>query len=136
MIQRILLLLILFSSCNSGEQQDSTTTEPTFYTVEDFSTVDKYDIHVHINTEESFFIKQAQEDNFRFLDIIDDRPFGLSMEDQERIAFLHLNAFPEQMDVATTFSVDNWNSEKFVEETLAKLKMSFKNGAKAVKIWK
>lgn len=138
MIQRILLLLILFSSCNSAEKSDSTATtaEPTYYTIDDFSTVDKYDIHVHINTEESFFIEQAQEDNFRFLDIVDDRPFGLPMNDQERIAILHLNEFPKQMDVATTFSVDHWNSENFIEETLAKLKVSFENGAKAVKIWK
>ncbi len=138
MIQRILLLLILFSSCNSTEKSNSTetTVEPTYYTIDDFSTLDKYDIHVHINTEESFFIEQAQEDNFRFLDIVDDRPFGLPMNDQERIAILHLNGFPKQMDVATTFSVSNWNNESFIEETLTKLKKSFENGAKAVKIWK
>lgn len=137
MIQRILLLLILFSSCTSTDNSNSTTTvEPTYYSVEDFSTVDKYDIHVHINTEETSFIEQAQEDNFRFLDIIDDRPFGLPMKDQERIAILHLSNFPEQMDVATTFSVNDWNKESFVDETIVKLKASLENGAKAVKIWK
>lgn len=138
MIRRILLLLIVFSSCNSAEKPESasTNTEPSYYTIDDFSTVDKYDIHVHINTEEAFFIEQAQEDNFRFLDIVDDRPFGLPMNDQERIAILHLKTFPKQIDVATTFSVDHWNNEDFLEETLAKLKTSFENGAKAVKIWK
>lgn len=138
MIKRILLLFIVFSSCNSAEKSESASTnaEPSYYTIDDFSAVDKYDIHVHINTEEAFFIEQAQEDNFRFLDIIDDRPFGLPMNDQERIAILHLHAFPKQMDVATTFSVDQWNDDDFIDQTLAKLKASFENGAKAVKIWK
>lgn len=103
MISRILLLFILFTSCISTEKSNSLVIviEPTFSTIKDFSVVNKYDIHNHINTEESFFLQQAQENNFRFLDIVDDLPFGLPMNDQECIAILHLNEFPNQMDLVT-----------------------------------
>ncbi|OZA55306.1 MAG: hypothetical protein B7X75_07540, partial [Sphingobacteriales bacterium 39-40-5] len=33
-----------------------------YYTVEDFKSVKKFDTHIHINTDESTFIKLAQED--------------------------------------------------------------------------
>jgi hypothetical protein len=37
--------------------------------VDDFKTVEKYDIHVHINVDDTTFIKQAKEDNFRLLTV-------------------------------------------------------------------
>ena len=51
--------------------------EEKFYGVEDFASVKKFDIHIHINTEEVFFMEQAHDDNFRFLDIVDDRPLKI-----------------------------------------------------------
>src|SRR5690606_34229810 len=109
--------------------------ELVYYTMDDFKLVKKIDIHIHINTEESTFIEQAIEDNFRFLDIIDDRPFGITMADQEKIAYKQLKAFPDQMFVAATFSVKNWGSANWQKETIAHLKNSFAKGAIAVKIW-
>ena len=107
-----------------------------YYTLEDFKSVKKFDTHIHINTDETTFIKQAQIDNFRFLDIVDDRPFGLPMADQQKLAILHLKNFPDRMAFATTFSVKDWNSKDWAEKTIAELKHSISNGARAVKIWK
>lgn len=107
-----------------------------YYTVEDFKSVKKFDTHIHINTEESKFIKLAQEDNFQFLDIVDDRPFGLPWAEQQKFAFLHLNNFPKQMEVATTFSVKGFNDKGWAENTIRDLKQSLSKGALAVKIWK
>jgi hypothetical protein len=56
--------------------KEGKTYEGKYYGMEDFESVKKFDIHIHINTEEPFFIEQAQADNFQFLDIVDDRPFG------------------------------------------------------------
>ncbi len=89
-----------------------------------------------MNTEEDFFIKQAQADNFHFLDIVDDRPFGLPMEEQQKIAKLHLKHFSQDMAFATTFSVDDWGDDNWSENTINELKKSFSEGAVAVKIWK
>jgi predicted TIM-barrel fold metal-dependent hydrolase len=110
--------------------------EESYYTMQDFSRVKKFDSHIHLNTLEPTFIKLAQKDNFRFLDIVDDRPFGLPMAGQEEIAEKDLKAYPGQMAFATTFSVAGWNDADWAEKTIASLKHSFANGAKAVKIWK
>lgn len=107
-----------------------------YYTVEDFNEVKKFDTHIHINTEEFTFIKLAQEDNFQFLDIVDDRPFGLPWTEQQKFAFLHLKNYPNQMEVATTFSVKGFNEKGWADNTIKDLKLSLSKGAKAVKIWK
>jgi len=70
------------------------------------------------------------------LDIVDDRPFGLPMDEQQKFAFLHLKKFSDRMTMATTFKVKDWNNKDWVEKTIVDLKKSFSNGAKAVKIWK
>ena len=107
-----------------------------YYSVEDFKLVKKFDFHTHINTDETAFFDQAQEDNFRFLDIVDDRPFGLPMNEQQKFAILHLNNFPDIMAFATTFSVKDWNKKDWTKNTITELENSISKGAKAVKIWK
>jgi len=107
-----------------------------YYSVEDFASVKKFDIHIHINTEDILFIEQAQADNFQFLDIVDDRPFGLPMDEQQRIAMLHLKNFSKTMAVAATFSVKDLDNDDWSENTITGLKKSFSDGAIAVKIWK
>lgn len=107
-----------------------------YYSLEDFKLVKKFDIHIHINTDETAFINQAQEDNFQFLDIVDDRPFGLPMDEQQKFAILHLKNFPDRMAFATTFSVKDWSNKDWIENTITDLDNSFSKGAIAVKIWK
>ena len=107
-----------------------------YYTVEDFKSVKKFDTHIHINTDQTSFIELAKEDNFQFLDIVDDRPFGLPWTEQQKFALQHLNNFPAQMEVATTFSVKGFNDMGWSENTIRDLKRSLSKGAKAVKIWK
>ena len=133
-----LLLTIAFITVDvfKGTEHVGNSPEEQYYDVEDFASVKKFDIHIHINTEEVFFMEQAQDDNFQFLDIVDDRPFGLPMDEQQKIAMLHLKNFSKSMAVATTFSVNNWSDESWTENTMRALKKSFSDGAIAVKIWK
>ena len=91
-----------------GAEKVVNTHEKQYYGIEDFESVKKFDIHIHINTEEVFFIEQAQADNFQFLDIVDDRPFGLPMDEQQKVAMLHLKNFSKSMAIATTFPVKDW----------------------------
>lgn len=107
-----------------------------YYTAEDYKRVRKIDIHIHINSPQEHFIAVARADNFQFLDIVDDRPFGLPMNDQQRLAIQDLEAFPERMRFATTFPVDDWDQPQWVDSTIARLDRSFRAGATAVKIWK
>lgn len=130
-------LLLLFSAPRSQSTDfEGDPIKKTYYNLEDYKYVNKFDSHIHINTYETYFIDLAKEDNFKFLDIVDDRPFGLPMEEQEKIAIKHFQDFSDQMIFATTFSVDNWESENWLKNTLSHLQNSFDKGAKAVKIWK
>jgi len=45
-----------------------------YYSMEDFSRVEKIDSHIHINTEDSSFIIQAIDDNFILLTLNTDVP--------------------------------------------------------------
>lgn len=141
-IKSVLILLpflgILFST-NDGftiSTKEKHNIIEKYYTFADFRLVKKFDSHIHINTDETTFIKLAKEDNFQFLDIVDDRPFGLSMVEQQKFALFHLKNAPEQMEVATTFSVKGFNDKDWAVNTIKDLKLSLSKGARAVKIWK
>lgn len=134
----LLIFLMLFQNCSQKKQGESASahSKQDYYTVEDFESVEKFDSHVHFNFYNTAFIDQAEEDNFRLLNITDDRPFGLPMEDQQKIAIQILEDFAPRIAYATTFSVKDWNKEEWEEETLNHLKNSFSKGAVAVKVWK
>lgn len=134
----VLTLFVLLQNCTQTKSSESErkSLEPEYYTIDDFISVDKFDAHIHLNTYDTAFIKQAEEDNLRFLVIVDDRPFGITMEEQQKIVIQQLKAFPDQIAYATTFSVKDFNHDGWQDETLAYLKNSFSNGAIAVKVWK
>lgn len=143
MIKLLFLSLLLFSimafiqlQVSGVEDKVVNNHREQYYGAEDFASVKKFDFHIHINTEETSFIEQALADNFRFLDIVDDRPFGLPMYEQQKIALLDLNRFSKSMAFATTFPVKGFSDKDWSEKTIAGLKKSFSDGAIAVKIWK
>ena len=135
----LLSAITLLLSCS--KIKDSSTTEGNitvddYYSADDFVRVEKFDSHIHLNTEQTYFMEQAAKDNLRFLVIVDDRPFGISMQDQEKIVRKQLKAFPDRIAYATTFSVKNFDDDTWQEETIAYLKEAFEQGAIAVKVWK
>lgn len=143
-ISAMLLLLIMWS-CNAAKKVKlplgstgvtASSSVPGFFTVADFESVDKFDTHIHLNTDETAYIEQAKVDNLRFLDIVDDRPFGLPMTEQEKIALQQIQAFPDRLVYATTFSISGYNNDDWVEKSISKIKEAVSNGAVAVKIWK
>lgn len=131
-------LLIFLLSCAHTRQAllDTKVSDSLYYSVNDFASVEKFDTHVHLNTYDTPSIKQAEADNIRLLDIVDDRPFGIPMAEQEKIAIEQIKAFPGRVVYATTFSVSNYNSGNWQQETIGKIKNAVLNGAIAVKIWK
>jgi len=134
------LCIIGFCLCACNQQTKSTAgnvdTTAQFYTMDDFASVEKFDVHIHVNTVETTFMEQAKADNFKFLTIVDDRPFGLTMYEQQEIVDRHLKNFPALMDVATTFSVADWDTPEWLPNTLSYLDKQFAKGVRAVKVWK
>ncbi len=133
------ILLLLFASCAQTKQSPSEkrNTDLQYYTLDDFKTVNKRDVHVHINTNQTHLLQQAEEDNFQLLTInwddVNDPP---PMEEQQQFALQHLKAFPERVAYATTFSIRNFNDHDWEQQTVAYLKNSFAQGAVAIKIYK
>lgn len=134
----LIVLCVFLQNCAQTKKTSSgeKSSKSRFYTADDFKTVEKYDTHVHLNVEDTTFIKQAKEDNFRLLTInvntIDYPP----IEDQRSIALRLIKACPGRLAYATTFTVKNWGSDEWQPQTLAYLKESFEKGAIAVKVWK
>lgn len=132
-------LLFFFANCSQTKTSSSekNNLEQTYFTVDDFKSVEKIDAHVHVNTDQAPLIQQAEEDNFRLLTINwDDANDPPPMEVQQNFAIQQLKAFPDRIAYATTFSIRNFNNADWQEQTIAYLKNSFSQGAIAVKIYK
>jgi predicted TIM-barrel fold metal-dependent hydrolase len=127
----LVLVLLVLPACMS-----SSKLEGGYYTLADFATVEKYDTHVHINTKDPSLIQQAAADHFRLLTINVEAPHYPPVAEQQDLSRGHVQAFPEHIAYATTFTVQNWESQDWQQQTLQYLKDSFTHGAIAVKIWK
>src|SRR3954454_1877167 len=100
-----------------------------YYTIDDFASVEKYDVHVHLNTNETSLIEQSEEDNFKLITINVDVAFEFpTVEEQEDVAIKLSQTFPNTVNYASTFSVKNFNGYSWIEETIERLKNSFSGG--------
>src|SRR5215210_824697 len=108
-----------------------------YYTIDDFSLVEKYDGHLHLNTYGESFVKQSVEEHFKLItinvDVASDFP---TIKQQQDFAVQQLKKFHGSVHFASTFSVKNFTDANWLEETIAFLKNSFSAGAIAVKVWK
>jgi predicted TIM-barrel fold metal-dependent hydrolase len=135
----LLIITCFFENCIQSKSPAGVErkSDPQYYALTDFKTVEKYDAHVHVNTDKGTFLKQAEEDNFRLVTInwddVNDPP---PMEEQQKFALQQIKAFPGRINYATTFSIRNFNNDNWQEQTIAYLKNSFDQGAIAVKIYK
>ncbi|MEP6596510.1 MAG: amidohydrolase family protein [Ginsengibacter sp.] len=138
-IINLFFLAFFFDNCSQAQNLPAKEKKSgqQYYTMADFKSVEKYDVHVHVNTEKNTFLKQAEEDNFRLVTInwddVNDPP---PMEEQQKFALQQIKAFPGHIAYATTFSIRNFNNNNWQEQTIAYLKNSFGRGAIAVKIYK
>ena len=131
-------LSIFFQNCTQTQKTSSAedSSSSGFYSADDFKSVEKYDTHVHINAYDTAFINLAKEDNFKLLAVNVNPSSYPTVEDQENVALEVIKTFPEQVAYATTFTVKDWGTDKWLPQTLAYLKSSFEKGAIGVKIWK
>lgn len=135
----VLSLLGCLQNCSQKKATTAAVKETPaaeFYSMGDFRAVEKYDVHVHIFTNDPAFYNQAKEDNFYLLNVNVDAPDLPPIEEQQNYAVKQTKAFPQQVSYATTISVKNFNKADWQQQTLAYLKDSFAKGAVGVKVWK
>lgn len=107
-----------------------------YYSMEDFPKVEKIDSHYHIYTDRENSVKQAQNDNFRLLNI------NTYSGGCERVVEAHQllkslkQKYPETTEFTATFCLDGWDEPGWVENTIAWIDQCVADGAIAVKVWK
>ncbi len=109
---------------------------PIAFTLADFATVEKIDVHVHINSSDSALIDQAALDHFRLLSINVDYPDFPPLAEQLRIAQAHTANHPALVAYAATFSMRGWDEPDWQQSVMRQLDAAFAAGAVAVKVWK
>lgn len=108
----------------------------TYYTKDDYASVEKFDSHFHFSTKDTSFLSFAKSENFNLLAVNVDAFPSLPVNEQQEIALYQKEASKGQVQYATAFSVANWDGEEWEQETLDYLKDSFSKGAITVKVWK
>lgn len=107
-----------------------------YYSLEDFSKVEKIDSHYHIYTENENSVEQAKKDNFRLLNI------NTYSGGCERVVEAHQGLkslkqqFPETTEFTATFCLEGWDEPGWAENTIAWIDQCVADGAIAVKVWK
>jgi len=124
----ILLAGYVGISCKNSEEE--------YLTEADFETMEKIDIHCHVNTKRPAFMEQAVADNFRILTINTDAPIGVTIEEQRELAVFQREAFPNHLAFLTSFSMEGWGTAEWLDYTFAYLNESFEMGTIGVKVWK
>ena len=137
----LLILLVAFYGCQSNSQDNNHSNSQAaaveeFYTAQDYFSVPKYDVHIHIFSKSPFFTESYKKENYRLLSVNVNAPDAPPIEEQQEMAVYQHKNFPRDFNYATTFSVDDFNSPQWEANVINYLKSSFDKGAVAVKIWK
>src|SRR5688572_17996284 len=130
----LLFTSLLQTSCSQKLNPGNASTS--YYTMDDYASVSKFDTHVHFNIYDSTFLQQAKADNFRLLTINVNTPYYPPIPKQREIGNRLAKNHADQIAFATTFDVNNWEDPDWQQKSLDYLKASFQQGAIAVKIWK
>ena len=104
--------------------------------VPEFSTFQKVDAHVHLETSDDSFVEIIQENNMKMITLVT-RSVPQAEIDQEfeYARDLHVK-HPDVIGFATTFTMDGFGEPDWEEKTINWLRKSFDEGAIALKLWK
>jgi hypothetical protein len=128
-ICRFVVLCALVHPGARGEAADR-------FSMEDFTGVEKIDIHTHIHAENAEFVALAKRDRFRFLNIATQSAGPEVMEQKHRTIFLQYRAHPDRIAPVSSFSMQGWDAPDWQRKTIEFLDGTFAQGAVGVKVWK
>lgn len=105
--------------------------------MDDYYSVEKIDIHVHIHTENTDFVTLTKRDHFRFVNIsVQSTEDPIVMEQRLRTTLLQYRANADLIAPVSSFSMTGWEEPDWQEKTIHHLDETFAAGAIGVKIWK
>ena len=106
------------------------------FTSEDFASLDKIDVHVHLNSTDTATVDAAEHDHFRLLTINVDYPDFPPLPQQRSIAQKLVSNRPGVLAYAATFSMQNSDDAGWSDRVIEDLNAAFAAGAVGVKVWK
>ena len=121
---QLLLILALLTGCTgkTGSQKEADETSE-YYTMSDFQSVPKIDIHAHINVEGQVIIDEARANNFKLLvmavDVVPDYP---PMDEQIRVRKTLHEENPDVFAYTTAFTLEGWDEPGWSDKVIKKLK--------------
>ena len=118
------LILLLTSSCSLK-----------YYKEKDFLLVKKIDAHIHIRNSDDTISNLAKADNFLLINV-NVNATDSTLQLQKKFTKYQVDTHPEQIMWVDAFSMKNWDSPNWTQETIAMLKESFDKGALGIKVWK
>ncbi len=118
--------LLLLNSCHSIR----------YYSLADYSSIKKIDVHSHINSTNSAIAEQAIKDNVVLISVNVEVPNWPSIDSQEYFAILSHKKFPEQLFYVTTFETKTINQPGWSNSQITRIKESLDSAAVGVKVWK
>ena len=80
------LLLTLLAFSYGCKTTNSKNAAGQFYTLQDYYSVPKYDVHIHIFTKSPFFPESCKKENYRLLSVNVNAPDLPSVEEQQEMA--------------------------------------------------
>ena len=108
-----------------------------YFSLSDYSSVRKADVHIHIRTERDAFVKQGIEDNFKLVTIVVDGAGNWqNVRDQFQYAVSQQEQYPDQLRTISAFSVEGFNSPDWAERAISWMDSTFDQGAIGIKVWK
>lgn len=101
-----------------------------------FSSFRKIDSHMHLVTMDEAIVKQAKADGFRLVTIVTGSTKPDEIAREREIAMAQQQAHPKTVSWITTFAIEGFEEQGWLEKTVAGLQQDFARGAIAVKVWK
>lgn len=134
----LMALLSCRNKTNNPTEKPKDKEENLSYAMNDFKTLPKIDVHVHINAESKTMIKLARANNFKLLNVAVDvsGDYYPSIKEQVRMKRLHQKEDPDVMAYSTAFSLKDWDDPNWSDKVIRQLKEDFDNGANSIKTWK
>ena len=106
------------------------------FQADDFSRVEKIDIHFHLHTDDKRFMDLAAKDRFSVLNIATQSAPAAVMQEKHRTIFAQFQAHPHRVAPVSSFSMDGWDQPTWQQKTIQHLDQTFAKGAVGVKVWK
>jgi hypothetical protein len=104
--------------------------------VPDYRSFPKIDAHVHINNTDPSLMAFMADHNFSALTICTGSDSREDIDEQWGYGMAMKRKYPEHVAVATTFSMEHFETANWESEVMNQLRRDFHAGAIAVKVWK